>query len=195
MANQNVQSKIIEILSKRGPSLPVHISKETGLSILFASAYLSELVKEKEIKISNMKVGGSPVYFLAEQEHLLENFYQYLNEREKEAFLLLKEKKLLEDQALEPAIRVALRNLRDFAIPFRYQEKIFWKYFLTKESPEELLKKQLPKTEEEKPKKEKKFGERQERIIKNHMLKILFLFLHYTLGFQKQPLMLLVLPM
>jgi len=33
---------------RRGPSLPVHIASETGLSMLFASAFLSELLSEKK---------------------------------------------------------------------------------------------------------------------------------------------------
>ena len=128
-----VKNQIISIIERRGPSLPVHVAKETKLSILFASAFLSELVSEQKIKISNMKVGGSPLYFTEGQENMLENFYQYLNSKEKEAFLLLKENKVLEDEKLEPAIRVALRYLKDFAVTFiskdSEREKLFWKYF------------------------------------------------------------------
>ncbi len=56
-----MRNKIIALLKIRGPSLPVHISKEIGLSSIFAGAFLSELASSKEIKISNMKVGGSPL--------------------------------------------------------------------------------------------------------------------------------------
>ncbi len=129
-----IKKKIISFLKAKGPSLPVHIAKEINMSILFASAFLSELVSEREIKISHMKVGGSPVYFIPGQEPMLEKFSQYLKTKEKEAFLLLKQKKFLEDSKQDPAIRVALRALRDFAIPFRRNDKIFWRYLTVPES-------------------------------------------------------------
>ena len=71
----------------KGPSLPVFIAQETGLSILFASAFLSELIADKRLKISNMHVGSSPLYLVPGQEPMLENFSQYLKNKEKEAYL------------------------------------------------------------------------------------------------------------
>lgn len=75
-----------------------------------------------------MKVGGSPLYFLVGQEQALEKFYTYLPGKEKEAFLLLKKKKILKDSEQQPAIRVALRALKDFAFPFRNDNEIFWRF-------------------------------------------------------------------
>lgn len=127
------KEKIISLLRLGGPSLPVHIAKGTGLSILFASAFLSELFYEKKIMISNLKVGNSPLYFLPGQEPQLERFFQYLKSKEKEAFLLLKEKKFLKDEEQEPAIRVALREIKDFAIAFKENDEIYWRYFTVPE--------------------------------------------------------------
>lgn len=76
-----------------------------------------------------MKVGSSLVYFLEEQREKLEEFSKYLKSKEKEAFELIQKKKILEDEKQDPAIRVALRQIRDFAIPFKKQDKIFWRYF------------------------------------------------------------------
>ncbi|MDO8623068.1 MAG: hypothetical protein Q7R52_02385, partial [archaeon] len=128
-----IKERIINILNRRGPSLPVHVAKEVNLSMLFASAFLSELFAERKIKISNMKVGGSPLYFLPQHESMLENFFQFLKNKEKEAFLLLKENKILKDSELDPAIRVALREIKDFAIPSRKNEELWWIYFIAKE--------------------------------------------------------------
>jgi hypothetical protein len=128
-----VKEKIITFIRLRGPSLPVHIAKETGLSILFASAFLSDLYGDKMINISNLKIGSSPLYFIPGQEPQLENFSKYLKSKEKEAFLLLKEKKFLTDSELQPAIRVALREIKDFAIPFKRDENIHWRYFIIPE--------------------------------------------------------------
>ncbi len=150
---QNIKLKILEILKSRGPSLPVHVARETNLSSIFASAFLSELLNEKSIKISHMRVGGSPLYFLKTQESQLEKFYQYLPGKEKEAFLLLKEKSILKDSLLPPPIRVALRNLGDFAIPFRKNEEVFWKYFLYEEPAEKQEIEKKPEREKEKQEK------------------------------------------
>jgi hypothetical protein len=137
-----IKEKIISILRLSGPSLPVHIAKGTGLSILFASAFLSELFYEKKIIISNIKVGNSPLYFLSGQEPQLERFSQNLKSKEKEAFLLLKESGFLKDSEQEPAIRVALREIKDFAIAFRRSDEVYWRYFTVPE--EEFNKKKEP---------------------------------------------------
>jgi hypothetical protein len=128
-----IRERIISFIRLRGPSLPVQIAKETGLSILFASAFLSELFGEKIIKISNIRVGSSPLYFIPGQESQLERFSQYLKSREKEAFFLLKEKRILRDSEQQPAIRVALREIKDFAVPFEKNNEVFWRYFLIEE--------------------------------------------------------------
>ncbi|MAG27167.1 hypothetical protein CMI47_16645 [Candidatus Pacearchaeota archaeon] len=82
-----------------------------------------------------MKVGSSPLYYIPGQEPLLENFSQHLNNREKEALILLREKKILEDTNITPINRVALRAIKDFAIPLNInlngQTKLFWKHFQT----------------------------------------------------------------
>ena len=92
-----IKENILSYIKQRGPSLPVHIAKITGLSILFSSAFLSELLSERKVKISNMRVGSSPIYYIPGQENQLENFSRHLNTKEKEAFTLLQDKKILKD--------------------------------------------------------------------------------------------------
>lgn len=147
------KDKIIEAIKRRGPSLPVHIANEMKLSMLFASAFLADLLTNKELKISYMKVGNTPVYFIPGQEPQLENYAQHLKSREKDAFTILKEKKFLEDDSQEPAIRVALREIKDFAVPFQKNNKIIWRYFTI---PEGEYKTEEPKEVEVKPESEKK---------------------------------------
>jgi len=144
-------NKIIQLLEKNGPSLPVQISKQIGLNSLFISAFLSELLDSKMIKVSHLKVGGSPLYFLEGQEKQLEPYYKYLHPREAETFLFLKKHKLLKDSEQDPAIRVALRSIRDFAIGFKKQEEIYWRYYLI--SDQEI--RDLLKPKKEKSKKSK----------------------------------------
>ncbi len=129
---------ILTSISTKGPSLPAYVARAANLSILFASAFLSELYAEGKVRMSNMKVGSSSLYYLEGQEAQLENFVEYLNSREKEAFDMLKKEKILSDELQPPAIRVALRAVKDFAIPIKLtvdgEQKICWKYFLVPDS-------------------------------------------------------------
>lgn len=129
-----IKERIISLVKVNGPSLPVFIAREIGLSILFSSAFLSELFGDKELKMSYLRIGSSPLYFLSGQESMLENYSQYLKNKEREAYLVLKEKRFVKDKELEPAIRVALREIKDFAVPFKKDNEIFWRYFLINES-------------------------------------------------------------
>ncbi len=145
-----IKERIISILRFKGPNFPSPIASEIQTSILFTSAFLSELLSEKSLKITNMKVGSSPVYYLPGQEEKLEDFaIKYLKSKEKDAFLLLKEKKIFKDVEQEPAIRVALRSIRDFAIPEEKNNELYWKYFLNKQ---ETIPKEKIKIPKEKPK-------------------------------------------
>lgn len=126
----SIKEKIIEYIRERGPSLPANLTKISGMNLTFTSAILSELLAERKIKISNLKVGSSPLYYLEGQEEKLENFIDNLKPVEKDAFLKLKQNRILEDEKQSPQIRVALRSIKDFAIPIKVGEKLFWKYHL-----------------------------------------------------------------
>ena len=138
------KEKIISTIRFKGPSFPARISKGVNTPPLFVAALLAELVSEKRLKMSNMKVGSSPIYFLPGQEHQLENFSMQLKNKEREAFDLLKEKEILKDEKQQPAIRVALRSIKDFAIPITVKTgdeiKLYWRYFTI---PEERIKEKI----------------------------------------------------
>ncbi len=134
MEANETHEKIITIIKEKGPSLPIQIAKKIGISSLFISAFLSELANEKRIRISNLKVGGSPLYFLEGQEESLESYYKFLHPREAETFLLLKKNKVLKDSEQEPVTRVALRSIKDFAVGFSKNNEIYWKYVSTPQS-------------------------------------------------------------
>lgn len=151
---QETHERIIKIITEKGPSLPINIAKDLEMSSLFTSAFLSELANQKRIKVSNLKVGGSPLYFLEGQEEKLEPYYKYFHSREADAFLSLREKQVLKDSEQEPAIRVALRSIKDFAREFNFNNEIYWHYILIPESQaREMI--QPKKEEVEETKKEK----------------------------------------
>jgi len=139
LESKRVPEQIIDILNEKGPSLPIQLAKKIGISSLFVSAYLSELKEEERIRVSHLRVGGSPLYFLKGQEEQLERFHTFLHPKEVEAFSLLKRNRILKDSEQEPAIRVALRSIRDFAIGFKINDEIYWRYFSASESEIESL--------------------------------------------------------
>src|SRR3989344_1919699 len=162
-----IRDKIKSFIRLRGPSLPIHVSKEIKIETLFTSAFLSELASTKDIKISDMKVGGSPLYFIPGQEEELERYSNYLPGKEKEAFLLLKEKKILKDNELEPAIRVALRSIKDFAFPIiivlEGEKMLYWRFHLIPDLQAKLLIENELKQKHEQKEKEQKEREQKER--------------------------------
>lgn len=138
---EEVKVQILKTLDMVGPSLPIQIAKTTGLSPMFASAILSELVGAQKVKMSKLKYGSTPLYFIPGQEQRLENFAdENLSAGEKIAYHKLKEEKIIDDIKQEPAMRVALRSINDFAVPIRFQDKIIWKYkFISNEEAKDIL--------------------------------------------------------
>ncbi|MBT3398320.1 hypothetical protein HOA55_01770 [archaeon] len=137
---EDVKEKIIKFLETNGPSLPVRIAKSIDMTPMFASAIISELLSTKRVITSNIRIGASPLYLLPGQEQKLEEHTDNLKSVEKEAFLKLQKEKVLTDEIQSPAIRVALRNIKDFAAPFKFDEKIIWRYIFTpKEEIEAIL--------------------------------------------------------
>lgn len=159
------KERIISTMKFRGPILPVQVAKEINFSPLFASAFLSELKDEGRIRISNMRVGSSPLYYLPGQEAMLEKFVPYLNQREKEAFQKLKQEGVLEDVNQDPVVRVALRAIKDFAVPVKVrvdgEMKLYWKYFtLADEELEKMIEGQAKKEV-----REESVGEKKEEAV------------------------------
>ncbi len=124
-----IKSRIIAALEHRGPALPIELAREAQLEMIFAGAFLSELLQDQTIKMSTLRVGSSPAYYLPKHEAQLEKYATYLKSKEKEAYAILKEKKVLKDIEQLPAIRVALRAIKDFAKPFEKEGELYWKYF------------------------------------------------------------------
>ena len=137
------RDKILEIVKTFGPSLPSQINKELRTNVLFASAMLSEMVDQKKLHLTSMKVGGSPLYYCEGQENLLENFAKKLDEREYSTFERLKRSKILRDRDQEPLTRVALREIKDFAVALEVTANgysdLFWKYYLVSDEEAKSL--------------------------------------------------------
>lgn len=141
MSTVDVRDKIVQIVRSRGPLLPIQITKDLGVNVIMASAMLSELVDRKILRLSHTKVGGSPVYFVIGQEAKLQALRDKLNDKEQHAFDMLKQQKVLRDTEQPPVIRIALRNIKDFAhqlqVHFGSTAEIFWKWYLVTDAEAE----------------------------------------------------------
>lgn len=143
-----IKQEVLDFIKFNGPVLPFQVAKKIEKNLILAGALLSDLISDKLVKISRAKIGGSPVYYVSGQEEKLEKLYEYLPGKEKEAFNLLKEKRVLKDKEVPAGIRVALRSIRDFAFPFKYSDEIYWRWYLL---PEQEIGGYLPKVEPIKP--------------------------------------------
>ena len=129
------QDKILNFLRTIGPTLPSKVAKNIGTEILFASAHLSFLVSQGKLKISSLKVGGSPLYYLAGKEAQLYPFAAgNINPKELQVLDRLKEESVLREADLDLLSKVALRSLKDFAVPLhvtvKNKRELFWKWHL-----------------------------------------------------------------
>ncbi len=126
-----MRDKVLAFVKMKGPVIPMQVAKDLGKDTFYAGALLSELLNNKIIKISSAKIGGTPVYYMPGQEEKLSMLYHGLQQKEKEAYNLLKEKRILKDKDLEPAIRVALRAIKDFAVPsYNQNQEIVWRWYM-----------------------------------------------------------------
>lgn len=112
-----LRDKVFKIIQLKGAVLPIEISKQIEMNTMFSGAILSELFGAGKIKISHSKIGGSPLYYVPERKANLSRLYEYLNEKDKRAYDLLKKEEVLNDDDLTPLMSVAMRQIKDFAIP------------------------------------------------------------------------------
>ncbi len=129
------QDKIIQLLQAAGPSLPTKVAKSIGSDTLLASAHLSDLSSRGKVRISHLKIGGSPLYYLPGQEEQLYGFAAgNVNPKDLQVLNELKEKKILRENELDALHKISLRSLKDFAVPlqvtFNGATELFWKWHL-----------------------------------------------------------------
>lgn len=133
-----LKNRIISFIRQNGPVIPIQVAKAFGKDTMFAGAMLSELIANRVLRVTSAKIGGSPVYYMPEQQSKLEILREHLGKAPKQAYDLLKEKKIIRDNECESWERVALRELKDFAFPIAVRhddgnEEIFWRWHLLPE--------------------------------------------------------------
>lgn len=143
----------LQFVRENGPIQPVQLAKRINTNILFASAILSELSDKGKVKITSIKKGGSPFYYCEGQEEKLMNLAIHLPGKVKEAYDVLSQQLVIRDNEALPWMRVALRDLKDYAISLsvNYNEnhETFWKWYLTSnDEAKDVIKKILNKKDE-----------------------------------------------
>jgi hypothetical protein len=125
---------VLTLITQQGPCVPADLTQVTQTDSIILGAVFASLVEQKKIKITQLKWGGSPLYYAPGQEDLIQKLYTKLNDKDKRAYDLLKQEGLLRDDELTPLQRTCLRNLPDFAIQLKvtHQEQslIFWRWYL-----------------------------------------------------------------
>jgi septum formation inhibitor MinC len=128
------RDNILQLLKTRGPMVPNDIKKIIGGDTIILGAMLAELSARKLVKITHVKRGGSPFYYVPVDIASLETCFQYLSEQEQSLIEFLKREKVVQDNQLEVYHRALLRQLKDFAKEFKANttqgEILFWRYFL-----------------------------------------------------------------
>ncbi|MBI4151706.1 hypothetical protein HY496_01940 [Candidatus Woesearchaeota archaeon] len=155
----HVHDQVLEFLKVTGPTVPTKVAKTIKTDIIIASAHLSDLASQGRVRISALKVGGSPLYYLpGQEERLFEFAASNLNPKDMAVLERLKKEKVLREETLDLLSKVALRALKDFAVPLQVRtqdrSELFWKWhLLPDESTNQLVRDILypPQVEEPAP--------------------------------------------
>ncbi len=130
---EEAKNKALDFVRAMGPAMPTQVAKEIKIPPLFASALLSQLISEKSMKVSHLKIGGTPLYYIEGQKEKLLNFTNHLPNIEKEICERLQKEGIIADESVRLAEKVALRNIKDFSVPLSVKvgerKKIFWRWF------------------------------------------------------------------
>ncbi len=120
-------------LARLNPLLPASLAAQLGTNSIMAGAMLSDLVAKNQLRVSALKVGGSPLYYVPGNEEQLLNFKQHLNEKDQKTLALLKQEMVIRESSVEPLTRVSLAQIKDFAKPliveYADKQERFYKWF------------------------------------------------------------------
>jgi hypothetical protein len=132
------EEQVLGAVRGNGPMVPMDIRHILSVGdTITIGATLSTLIARGLVKVTHIKRGGSPFYYVEGQEPKLAELSKYLNEKDRRTFEVLAQKKVIRDKVEEPLVRVSLRNLNDFAKKFEVEvngeREIFWRWYMTGE--------------------------------------------------------------
>ena len=131
------KNQVLEVVRTKGYVVPSDLIREFRTDTFIMGAVLSDLVHDKKLGISSVKIGGSPAYYALEQKEKLQDLFKYLHEKDRGTFELLRQQKVVLDTEQSPLLRVSLRTIKDYAKPIEVtangQTYLFWKWYLATE--------------------------------------------------------------
>ncbi len=131
------KNQVLEVVRTKGYVVPSDLTKQFHADTFVMGAVLSDLVHDKKLGVSSVKIGGSPAYYALEQKEKLQDLFKYLHEKDRGTFELLRQQKVILDTEQSPLFRVSLRTIKDYAKPIEVtangQTYLFWKWYLATE--------------------------------------------------------------
>ena len=131
------RESLLNLVKIRGPVLPADVYKQMGTDIMFAAAMLAELVSNRNVRITNVKMGGSTFYYVDGQEFKLQELMRHLNGKDREVAERLRREKVIRDNECSSLERFSLRQIKDYAFPIKVNNnnevEIFWRWYLFNE--------------------------------------------------------------
>jgi hypothetical protein len=110
------KDNLLRYIKQEKAVIPSSVAQVFDTTTTMASAALSELAKDKLIKITYLKLSSSPYYYDPKQASILiELGEKHLSKNEKDIFYKLKERQILNDNSLTIQERLAIGNIKDFA--------------------------------------------------------------------------------
>ena len=100
-----MKDKIFAFVQSKGPVLPVEVASAVDTNSFLAKAYLSDLIEEGKVRISNEKFGAEKLYYIQGQE-------QRVAERLKEVANQQKTAKIYHDPAMKSQVTPELARKR-----------------------------------------------------------------------------------
>ncbi len=146
------RDKVLDAIKRYGPLQPLEVRRKIGMGeSTMIGAVLSELAYHKRVAITKLKRGSSPYYYDPDNLASLENAAHALGEKDKRTYDLLREKRIIDPQTVDPLTRVSLNNIPDFSKSFEYKDNQYYRYFLVseEEAKEMLNSPQKNKTQED----------------------------------------------
>lgn len=132
------REEILAVLKAKGPLVPNDLKKVIKGDTMIFGAILSELSSRGMVKISDLKKGSSPFYYLPGQEDKLEQLIEFLNPKDQGTLRFLKEQRVVYDRSLELFQRVSIRKIKDYAKEMTVNTSdgplLFWRYYLIDEN-------------------------------------------------------------
>ncbi|MCB9371116.1 hypothetical protein H6501_05950 [Candidatus Woesearchaeota archaeon] len=129
------KDNLLRFVRERKYVTPTHVAEAFDTTTMIGSAALSELVKDKLILVSFLKLGSTPFYYdPAQRECLMELAEKHFSKYDKEMYDKIRQFEVVNAGSLSVQEQLAVERIKDFAFPLEleYSGKTlrFWVWYL-----------------------------------------------------------------